>query len=121
MFLRWQSRTRVRKAGPDARVLGDAGVVRWWGVINKAMWIDGKPRQQHVACLISFTEVELGKSFADHRARLWLGVLQRLDALGERVTPADRKRIEAAVAEKLPRPSEAKLACAREERRAHVE
>ena len=80
------------------------------------MRIDGKPRHHHIAVLVSFTEVELGESFADHRARLWMDVLERLDRLGERVPRDDRERIEAAVAKKLPRPTKAKLARVREER-----
>jgi hypothetical protein len=70
--------------------------------------IDGKPRHHHIAVLVSFTEVELGESFADHCARLC--------SLGERVPPDDRECIEAAVAKKLPRPTKAKLARVREER-----
>jgi hypothetical protein len=132
MFLRWQGYTRTRKTGYRYRGMGDAGDVRWRGIIIEAVRIDGKPRQRHVAVLVSFTESEVDADrfiafqalpsqpqpqadqlnhwhAAQARLQLWAEMLDRLDRI-DRLTRDDRKRIEAAVAEKLPRPSKTELA-----------
>jgi hypothetical protein len=74
---------------------------RWTAVIVESVRIDGKPRQQHVAWLASITESRIE---VDHQRRYyWDAVYERRDQLGNRISIDDRRRIEAAVARKVPR------------------
>jgi hypothetical protein len=130
MYVRWQSRKRqppefggtageVRdKAGRRVwnkrgsllhtrrRADGSIGQdVRWTAVVVENMRIDGKPRQQHVASLASITESRM--EVIHQRRYFWDDVHDRLDQLGNRISLYDRRRIEAAVALKVPRLSQA--------------
>ena len=78
---------------------------RWTAVVVENMRIDGKPRQQHVASLASITESRM--EVIHQRRYFWDDVHDRLDQLGNRISIDDRRRIEAAVALKVPRLSQA--------------
>jgi hypothetical protein len=100
MFVRWISRARrTGWEGPD---------VHHRAILIEAVRIDGKPRQRHIAYLIGFTESRA----RTHRVNIWDEIAERLDKLGERIT-TDRKKIEAAVAMRLPRPTAAERRNAR--------
>jgi hypothetical protein len=123
MYVRWQSRKReqpdIGHCGAeikDARghpvyndrgtylhVRADTGTqdVRWVAVVVESVRVNGKPRQRHVAYLASTTESRIA---VDHQRRyFWDEVLDGLDRLGNRMSIEDRKRIETAIALKVPR------------------
>jgi hypothetical protein len=107
MFVRWQSRRRRRSQFGS----WEEDDVRWSAILVEAVRIGGKPRQRHVLYLIGFTES--AAKIARQRVNLWDEIAERLDKLGDRITLADRKKIEAAVAAKLPRPTAAERRNAR--------
>jgi len=99
MYVRWQSRRRRTSAyGP-----WEEGDIHWRAILVENTRADGKPRQKHIAYLVGFTESRI--KIAVQRCYLWDAVSARLDDLGNRITAADRERIEAAIAEKVPRPT----------------
>ena len=125
MFIRWHSRKRNRPyIGPSAgpvrvagRIVRDkhgiplltrrradgtvAQDVRWTAVLVESPWIDGRTRQRHIAFLGSITESQI--DVARQRRYFWDAIGKKLDKLGKRITPKDRKKIEAAIALKVPR------------------
>jgi hypothetical protein len=133
MYVRWQSRKRQQpeyglyagkvcdrngkpvrnKRGSilhlRRRADGSLGQdVTWTAILVEALRIDGQPRQRHVASLASITESRLeGKGSNHGRRYFWDDVYERLDQLGNRISIDDRRRIEQALALKVPRLSEA--------------
>jgi hypothetical protein len=124
MYVRWQSRKRqtpdisagfqppledergdcVRnKRGSFIRLRPETGTqdVRWRAVVVENVRVNGKPRQRHIACLGSTTDSRIA---VDHQRRyFWDEVLDALDRLSNRISIEDRKRIETAIALKVPR------------------
>ena len=79
----------------------------WTAIIVENMRICGQPRQRHVASLASITESGMeGKGSIHARRYFWDEVHDRLDQLGNRISIDDRRRIEAAIALKIPRLSQ---------------
>src|SRR5262245_23010813 len=74
-------------------------------ILAESARIKGEPRQRHIAYLGGITR--LGIDSHELRCYFWDGVTATFDRLGNRVTPADRKRFEAAIADRVPRPSAA--------------
>jgi len=125
MYVRWQSRKRERpafgrdgdkvkdargrpihnKRGTYLRVRADTGTqdVRWSAVVVESVRVNGKPGQRHVAYLASTTESGIASVHVHQRRYFWDEVLDGLDRLGNRMSIEDRKRIEAAIALKVPR------------------
>jgi hypothetical protein len=109
MYLRWQTRKRQsrafgRKTGPD---------VHWAAIIVESKRVGGKPTQRHVAYLGGITESAI--AVLHQRCWFWEGIVRRLDGLGKRMSSADRRRIEAVVAQKVPRPTKKEYErCARD-------
>jgi hypothetical protein len=123
MYLRWQSRKRgqpdvgklgaevkdahgqyvLNKRGNYLRTRADTGTqdVRWAAVVVESVRVNGKPRQRHISYLASTTESRI--AVVHQRRYFWDEVLDGLDRLGNRMSIEDRKRIEAAVALKVPR------------------
>jgi hypothetical protein len=125
MFIRWHSRKRNRPyIGPSAgpvrvagRIVRDkhgiplltrrradgtvAQDVRWGAVLVESPWIDRRTRQRHIAFLGSITESQI--DVARQRRYFWDAIGKKLDKFGKRITPKDRKKIEAAIALKVPR------------------
>ena len=95
MYVRWHSRKRRSKPweGREHR-----WVLHWRAILVESKRIDGKPRQIHVAYLAGFLRHGLRR--VENRVRLWERIERRLDKLGNRVSPDDRKRIVAALAKK---------------------
>src|SRR5271167_1639523 len=109
MFIRWTSRPRqTSEFGSDRWEKPDT---HWRAIVVEAVRVDGKPRQKHVAYLVGFTE-SYAKTI-DGRVNIWSEIAERLDELGDRITAIDRKKIEAAVAMRLPRPTTAERRNAR--------
>src|SRR5262245_42285045 len=107
MYLRWQSRYRDRSKFFGHR-LGrrvDEGDVHRAAIIVESVRIAGKPTQRHVAYLGGITDSAI--AIIHQRCWFWDEVKKRLDHLGNRMSPQDRERIEAAVATKVPRPTKA--------------
>jgi hypothetical protein len=97
MFVRWQWRWRRHSQFGDWREPD----VHWSAIIVESARVDGRPVQRHVAYLVGFTES--AAAIPAQRCHLWDRVTARLNQLGNRVT--DRAKIEAAIAEKVPRPT----------------
>lgn len=133
MYVRWQSRKRNRPdIGPYAsEVLDDDGYrlqdrrggllrtrkradgtlaqdVRWTAILVESVRVDGEPRQRHIAFLASITDSRIAVD--NQRRYFWDHVYDRLDHLGNRIPLEDRKKIEAAIALKVPRLSRAEHA-----------
>jgi hypothetical protein len=99
MFVRWQSRVRAERNDWAIREVGD---ITWNAILVESVRVTGKPRQNHVAYLGSFSTRQ-AKSSAQ-RVYTWEHMLERLDRMN--ITPKDRKKIKAAIASKLgPRPT----------------
>jgi len=129
MFVRWTSRKRrVPAYGYQGKQLRDHsspwGFVRtrretntqdvhWRAIMVEAVRVDGKPKQRHVAYLGGITQSAI--AIIHQRCWFWDRVTQRLDRLRNRILPEDRRRIEAAVAQRVPRPTKAQYArCVRD-------
>jgi len=98
MYVRWQSYKRRSKHWEGA----PRWVLHWRAILVESRRIDGKPRQRHVAYLGGFIRYDLRRTSS--RVRLWERIERRLDKLGNRVSPDDRKRIVAALARKAGEP-----------------
>jgi hypothetical protein len=93
MFIRWQAhRTRDRIRRTER--------IRWAVILVESKRIDGKPRQRHVAYLGSFDDSYLERICV--RGFFLKKVADRLDRLGNRISPDARSRIDAAIAKRLP-------------------
>jgi hypothetical protein len=126
MYVRWQARKRQQPdVGYSHGVLRDEdGVpvwnqrgsplrtrqradgsvgqdVRWNAVLVEAVRVGGKPRQRHIANIGSITESCIAVD--TQRRYFWDGVHERLDRLVNRISIEDRRRIEEAIALKVPR------------------
>jgi hypothetical protein len=78
------------------------GDTHWSAVIVENVRIDGRPTQRHIAYLVGFTE-----SWAAVPAQqrfLWDAIKAKLDHLGNRISPQDRKRIEAIMVARIGKP-----------------
>jgi hypothetical protein len=64
----------------------------------------GKPRQRHIASLASIREHQIINDVR-YRSRFWDQVTRNLDRLRNKVSADDRRRIEAALAERVPCPT----------------
>ncbi len=93
MFVRWQL-YRSRARNKRQRQFNDKHA-RLKAVLVEGERVEGKPRLRHIAFLGSTTV-----DAKDHLG-FWGQVNRRLDQLGNRVTPRDRKRVVAAIAERL--------------------
>src|SRR5262245_8907901 len=102
MFIRWISRL-------NAPIYFGDGDDEWrqdtsYSLILAESYRDkGKPRQRHIAYLGGITDY--GIKHLSHRCDFWDQVTAAFDRLANRVPPEDRKRFEAAIATKVPRPS----------------
>ena len=101
MYVRWQYRWRNHTAfGPR----GEADV-HWSAILVENERVKGQPKQRHIAYLAGFTESAV--KVDPQRCHIWDGVSEALDRLSNRITEAERKKIEAAIAAKVPRPTAA--------------
>ena len=92
MFIRWQQIKRVKDE-------------HWGAVLVSSARLNGKPKQTHIGNLgwIKRTDVPRGTACA----HFWANVLAALKKLG--VPEAERRKIEAAVALRVPRPTATQL------------
>jgi hypothetical protein len=118
MYVRWQSRKRLRPAFGHygklessygewfhARAGSNEQDIHWRAVLVENERVNGKPTQRHIAYLDGITDSAI--AIVHQRCWFWDHVKERLDRLGKRISPEDRKKIEAAIAKKVPRPTKA--------------
>jgi hypothetical protein len=101
MFIRWQSRKRNIYYSHWGRKADPYGDVHWNAVLVESLRINGKPRQKHIANLCSFTEQQI--KIPAQQLYTWERAIKTLDGLGKRITPQERRQVEAALAERLGR------------------
>jgi hypothetical protein len=101
MYIRWQSRKRRRSQYGDWR----RPDIHWSAVLVENTRVNGKPNQRHVAYLAGFTESAI--KIMAQRCHLWDQIDHRLDRLGNQITPDDRRKIDAVLAARIPRPTAA--------------
>ncbi|MET4244615.1 hypothetical protein [Bradyrhizobium sp. RT10b] len=113
MFIRWQTYRSVahwhwREDEPPIK--------RCKAVLVESHRVNGKPRLQHVAFIGSYEPLwfdrRLDPSYRDQkfaeqmslleRSGFWRRARERLDRLGNRITPDDRRKIEVALALRVP-------------------
>jgi hypothetical protein len=106
MFLRWQCR---RRRHPQWGTKIPRGDVLWSAVVVESKRVEGKLKQLHVCFLGSITEsaIEAGRSgyneYANYDRAIFFDLVSaRLDALGDRLSPQDRQRIESEITTKVP-------------------
>ena len=108
MFVRWQSRKRRT---PKFRLgWGRRGDTHWCAILVESIRVDGLSRQQqrhtsrqrHIAYLAGFTESALAQP--QQRLFIWRKIEGHLDRLAKRISPAERRRIEAALIAKIGKP-----------------
>jgi hypothetical protein len=98
MFIRWQKRNRRRSVYGRTDKGGD---VHWQAILAETRRVDGRPVQRHIAVVAAFVESQL--PIDAQRGFIWEDIDNRLDRLGNQITKAERKRIEAVIATKVPR------------------
>jgi hypothetical protein len=116
MYVRWQKHKRRRpqfwrKDGPTSDI-------HWSAVIVENERVKGKPTQKHIAYLAGFTESAVATP--TQQAFLWRRIKERLDSLANRVSPEQRKRIEATMTAKIGRPPTKRQRDKINRRRAHT-
>ena len=97
MFIRWQS--RQRKRARFGRSLRDT---HWRAVLVESTRVDGKPRLQHIAYLVGFTESATRVPAQQHL--IWEHIERQLKRLGKRIPAKDREAIITALIKKIGKP-----------------
>ena len=103
MFVRWQSRKRRR---PQFGI-GRKSDIHWAAILVEAVRIKGRPTQRHVAYLGGITESAI--EIIHQRGWFWAGVFEILDRLGNRISPPDRRLIEASIGKRVRCPTKAQF------------
>lgn len=98
MFIRWQRRSDRPRS--KTRYYRDAKADAY-AILVESTRVKGKPRQRHIAYLGSVHAVHRKQS-PQYRAEFWQRIRAKLDSLHKRISPDDRRKIEAALAEKVP-------------------
>ncbi len=98
MFIRWLS---YKSSVPQRQQRGEYSEPRLSAILVESVRIDGLPRQRHIACLASVRDIDN----IERQLKFWESVTRKLDALGNRMTPAERAKIEAQIARKVPCPA----------------
>jgi hypothetical protein len=96
MYVRWQ--TYRSQALNERQAARNDERARLKAVLVESVRVHGKPRQRHVAFLGSLTFEPIG--FDSSRSRFWRDVMTQLERLGNRISPEDRDRILASIAER---------------------
>jgi hypothetical protein len=101
MFICWQSRKRGIYFSYWGRKEDPHSDVHWNAALIESVRVNGKPRQKHIANLCSFTEHQI--KHPAQQLYTWEHAIKALDGLGKRITPEQRRQVEAALAERLGR------------------
>ncbi len=96
MYVIWQKRKREHNAGRNK--IGD---VRLTPIIAQSKRVNGKPRQEYIACLQSIIESHINEKTA---VGFWRAVEERLARLTNRIPQEDMEKIRAALDKVVPQP-----------------
>jgi hypothetical protein len=99
MYIRWLVYQSHALASWKRNAVGN----RLTAIVVESVRVDGKPRQRHIASLASIREREMDD--VRRRCQFWEQVTHKLDRLDNRVSADDRRRIEAALAERVSCPT----------------
>jgi hypothetical protein len=77
---------------------------RLTAILVESVRVDGKPRQRHIASLASIREDQIINDVG-YRCSFWERITRKLDRLRNKVSADDRRRIEAALAKRVPCPT----------------
>jgi hypothetical protein len=83
-----------RSSGPD---------MHWAAILVEGARVKGRSTQQHIAYLGGIRESAI--AIIHQRCWGWDALNKRLDQLGSRISQENRRRIEAAIAKKVRRPT----------------
>ena len=97
MYVIWRKRKREHYAGFWNKI----GDVRLTPIIVQARRVDGKPKQEHIACLPSIIESDISDKSA---VWFWKAVEEQLTRLTNRITRGDMEKIRAALDKVVPQP-----------------
>jgi hypothetical protein len=109
MFVRWQNSKTV------ARQKQKGKVNRCRAILVESVRVDGKSKQRYIAFIASYEPDVLDRQHLPEwqqrlrlgsQCRFWRDVGERLDRLGNGISPEVRHKIETALAAKVPRPSQ---------------
>jgi hypothetical protein len=106
MYIRWQLRRNA-----DGDVMHRA-------VLVESARVDGAPRQQLIAYLGSYSERRFARddTGAFWRDRFLSEIADRLNRLGNRITPIERKKLDKDIAARVGRPTKREVAAAKRRR-----
>jgi len=113
MFVRWQSRKRQQAQSGTTRPRPED--IRHSAILVEDVRVNGQSTQRHIAYLGSILKSTIeadieGRERADFcRAAFWEQLASRLDSI-KRLSTEDRRKIETAIAAKVPRASDEQLA-----------
>ena len=96
MYVIWRKRKREHYAG-----WGEIGDVRLTPIIVQSRRVNGKPKQEHIACLPSFMESHISGVSA---VGYWAAVEKQLARLTNRISQDDLQKIRAALDKVVPKP-----------------
>lgn|SRR5262245_40859057 len=94
MHIRWKPRARTERGKPTTH---------WAAILLRSVRIDGKPRHEYVTYLAGITKLDI-KS-VEHRVAFWNDALSKLDTHRDEISSEQRRKIEAALAARVPRPN----------------
>jgi hypothetical protein len=106
MFIRWQSRKRAIYYSYWGRKEDPHSDVHWNAVLVESVRVNGKPRQKHIANLCGFTEHQIKSPH--QQIYVWEHAIKTFDRLDNRITPEQRRQVEAALAKRIGRPKPTK-------------
>ena len=97
MFVRWQQRAKTKFRSSE----------HWAAILAKNTRVKGKPTHQHIAYLGGITKADAQD--AEQRIQFWAKAIEVLDGLRHQISAEERRKIEAALAARVPRPSSSEI------------
>ncbi len=113
MYVIWRKRKRAHYAGWHS--IGD---VRLTPIIVQSRRVNGKPKQEHIACLPSIIESHISNNGA---VWFWTAVEEQLARLTNRIPREDMEKIRAALDKVVPQPDPEYVKNYEDEWRAEIE
>jgi hypothetical protein len=104
----YRVKIRLRLSLPVARHFGEQNTTLLDTAAPCAIWVNGAPRQKHLAYLGGIAEDM--KANAEARRTFWSKVTAALDAL-KKLKPEDRQKIEKSLAARVPPPTNSVSSC----------
>jgi hypothetical protein len=97
MFVRWQTRPKTQHRRSE----------HWAAVLVRNTRINGKPTSHHVAYLGGITKSDAKD--AECRVQFWAKASSVLAGLGDQLSTEQRRKIEAALAPRVPKPNKKEM------------